>query len=139
MDKQGMHKLREKLCKELDALIARPNLNMGELELVHKLTDTIKNIDKIEMFENESGYSEARGGRGRGRSSYGYNYDGNSYDGSSYEGSDYSDRARHYVRGHYSNHSKKGLLEYMEELMDETTSDQERAALHRCITQLKNV
>ena len=138
MDKQSMHKLREKLCKELHTLSTRANLNMGDLALVHTLTDTIKNIDKIAMFE-DAGYSEARG-RGRGRSSYGdMSYGDNSYDGSRYGDSDYSDRARHYVRGHYSNHSKKDLLEYMEDLMDETNSDHERAALHRCIAQLKNV
>ena len=134
MDKQGMHKLREKMCKELDALAARPNLNMGELELVHKITDTIKNLDKISMLE-DSGYSETRG-RGRSRSSYGY--DDSSYDG--YMSDDgYSDRARHYVRGHYSNHSKKGLIDYMEELIDETNSEHERMTLQRCLSQLKNV
>jgi len=136
MDKQSMHKLREKMCKELDTLAARSNLNMGELELVHKITDTIKNIDKISMLE-DSGYSEARGrGRGRSRSSYGY--DDNSYDGYASDGG-YSDRARHYVRGHYSNHSKKDLIDYMEDLIDETSSEHERMALQRCLSQLKNV
>ena len=136
MDKQNMHKLREKLCKELSMLSTRSDLSIGDLGLIHKLTDTIKNIDKINMFE-EGGYSEARG---RSRSSYAsMSYGDNSYDGSRYGDSDYSDRARHYVRGHYSNHSKKDLLEYMEELMDETTSEHERAALHRCISQLKGV
>ena len=42
------------------------------LESVHKLTDTIKNIDKIIMIE-EDGYSQAGGRNTRG---YG---DGNSY------------------------------------------------------------
>ena len=132
MDKQSMHKLREKMCKELDALAARHNLNMGELELVHKITDTIKNIDKISMLE-DSGYSEARR-RSRSRSSY----DDNSYDSYASDGG-YSDRARHYVRGHYSNHSKKDLIDYMEDLIDETSSEHERMALQRCLSQLKNV
>lgn len=134
MDKQSMHKLREKMCKELETLASRSNLNMGELELVHKITDTIKNIDKINMLE-DSGYSEARG-RGRSRSSYGY--DDNSYDSYASDGG-YSDRARHYVRGHYSNHSKKDLIDYMEDLIDETSSEHERMALQRCLSQLKNV
>lgn len=29
--------------------------------MIWKLTDTVKNLDKIEMLEDEGGYSEARG------------------------------------------------------------------------------
>ena len=83
-------------------------MSAGDLEYIHKLTDTIKNIDKIEMLEEgEEGYSEAtdfmgegrmygmsyaRGGRGRGRNarrdSMGrYSRDGgSSYEGGNYEG-----------------------------------------------------
>jgi hypothetical protein len=44
--------------------------------MIWKLTDTVKNLDKIEMLEEESeGYSEARGGM-RGRSyMHGSSYD----------------------------------------------------------------
>jgi hypothetical protein len=72
-------KIKKMLCKELDEYAMKSKLTMADLEAVHKLTDTVKNLDKIEMLEEESeGYSEARGGRGRGgrgRSSYGMSYD----------------------------------------------------------------
>ena len=111
-----MHKIKEKLMEELYEYEEKAKkmgggkISAGDLEALHKLTDTVKNIDKIEMyeeFEEEGGSSYARGGgRGRGRnarrdsmgryareggSSYegGYSEEGGSYrrgGGSSYEG-----------------------------------------------------
>lgn len=61
-----LHELKEKLCEELQEIAEKQDMSAGDLEAVHKLTDTIKNIDKIEMLESD-GYSnnggdwEARG------------------------------------------------------------------------------
>ena len=113
-----MHKIKEKLMEELYEVEEKVKkaggvkMSAGDLEYIHKLTDTIKNIDKIEMLEEgEDGYSEAgnwmgegrmygtsyaRGGRGRGRNarrdSMGrYSREGGSYeDGGSYEGGSYA-------------------------------------------------
>ena len=72
-----MHELKEKLCEELEEIARKPEMSAGDLEAAHKLTDTIKNIDKIEMLEEDDGYSragtweadmrgtDARGPRGR--------------------------------------------------------------------------
>lgn len=61
-----MHKIKEMLMKELyeyEEKAKKMNggkLSAGDLETIHKLTDTVKNIDKIEMLENEDNeYSEA--------------------------------------------------------------------------------
>lgn len=74
-----IEKIKKMLCKELDEYAMKNKLSMADIDVIHKLTDTVKNLDKIEMLEEESGgYSEARGGRGRGgRSSY---MGGSSYD-----------------------------------------------------------
>ena len=53
-----LYDLKEKLCKELEEYAQKSNMNAGDLEMVHKLTDTIKNVDKIMMLE-EGGYSQA--------------------------------------------------------------------------------
>ena len=45
-----MHELKEKLCEELEEIARKPEMSAGDLEAAHKLTDTIKNIDKIEMM-----------------------------------------------------------------------------------------
>ncbi len=84
---KDLYELKEKLCRELEEISRKPEMGAGDLELAHKLTDTVKNIDKICMLE-EGGYSED---------------DGQSYGGSSYgRGSSYANRGQHYVRGHYS-------------------------------------
>lgn len=72
-----IEKIKKMLCKELDEYAMKQKLTGGDLDMIWKLTDTVKNLDKIEMLEEESGYSEARGGRGRGRYSY---MQGSSYD-----------------------------------------------------------
>ena len=81
-----MDKLKEKLWEELAEIDRKPEIGPGDLELAHKLTDTIKNIYKICMLEEEGGYSEAVDGED---ANYG-------------RGSSYANRGKHYVRGHYS-------------------------------------
>ena len=88
-----MYELKEKLCQELDEIARKGELGAGDLEIVHKLTDTIKNLDKIEMLEDD-GYSQE-----------GYSREG----GNSYaRGSSYANRGKHYVRGHYSRDGRGG-------------------------------
>lgn len=77
-----MDKLKDMLCEELEQYAERKSLSSSDLEMIHKLSDTIKNLDKIEMLEGEEGYSER----------YPYKDTGASY----------ARRGTHYVRGHYS-------------------------------------
>lgn len=53
MGMQSMYELREMLCRELDELTRKGELGAGDLDIAHKLTDTIKNIDKIDRLEDE--------------------------------------------------------------------------------------
>jgi hypothetical protein len=99
-----MEELKEMLCEELEKITKKGELSAGSLDVVDKLTHSIKSIDTIMAMEdagysNESGYSYARGdGRGRGRNArrdsmgrYSNNRDG-SYDDMSYrnDNRDYS-------------------------------------------------
>lgn len=61
MGMKAMYELRDMLCKELDELARKGELGAGDLDIAHKLTDTIKNIDKIQMLEDD-GYSMRRRG-----------------------------------------------------------------------------
>lgn len=128
---ESFEKIREKLCEELDEL-AHKELGVGDLEILHKLTDTLKNIDKIEMLEGEEGYSQ------RGYSRNG----GNSQRGSYSRGNSYANRGEHYVRGHYSRnggnggYSRSGMMEHLERLMDEARTEKEREAIRRCMEQI---
>ena len=130
MSKKAMYELRNMLCDELDELARKGDLGAGDLEIAHKLTDTIKNIDKIEMMEDD-GYSRdgdylrdgdySRGGDWRAdmRGTYG-------------RGSSYARRGTHYVRGHYSRaDSMEHLREQINDMMRETDDDRVKEALRR--------
>lgn len=162
-----MHKIKDMLMKELKKYEEKGNISMNSLDVIHKMTDTIKNIDKIEMLEDGGGYSEAmysrdyseRGGRG-------YSRDGEweargSYDrGSSYEGgSSYANRGQHYVRGHYSrdeysndgyserrdsrgrysrDESKDMMMRKFDEMLGEAKTPAEREAIKKCIENMQD-
>ena len=57
-----MHDLKDLLCAELEDFAEKGKksgkMSMGDLEAVHKLTDTVKNIMKIDVLKEEAGYSE---------------------------------------------------------------------------------
>lgn len=107
-------KIKKMLCKELDEYAMKQKISGADLDMIWKLTDTVKNLDKIEMLEEESGYSEARGGKGRGRSSY---MGGSSYD----DDMMYSERrgrgrnARRDSMGRYSSEDGSSYDDYSEE------------------------
>lgn len=86
---KSLYELKDKLHDELDEIARKPEMGAGDLELAHKLTDTIKNIDKICMLEEDGGYSQDGAWTADMQGSYG-------------RGSSYANRGKHYVRGHYS-------------------------------------
>ena len=116
---EDIEKIKKMLCKELDEYAMKQKISGSDLDMIWKLTDTVKNLDKIEMLEEESGgYSEARGGRGRGgRSSY---EGGSSYD----DDMMYSERrgrgrnARRDSMGRYSSEDGSSYDDYSETRMD---------------------
>ena len=73
-----MHDLKDLMCAELEDYAEKGKksgkMSMGDLETIHKMTDTVKNILKIDMLEEESGYSEDGHYMGEGRI-YGTSYE----------------------------------------------------------------
>ena len=67
-------KIKKMLCKELEEYSTKNKLTLPEIDIIQTITDTIKNIDKIEMLEDND-YPEYSG-RHYGRMSYD---DGSSY------------------------------------------------------------
>lgn len=141
MSMKAMEDLRETLCSELDEIARKGEMSAGDLEAVHKLTDTIKNIDKIIMLE-EGGYSQAVDTDDR------IAYGG---------GNSYANRGRHWVRGHYSRDGgdvydgrrdnrgrysradgKEHMMEQLHEMMEDAPTERQRAAIKRCMEQLEN-
>ncbi len=141
MSMRTLDELREKFCKELDEIARKSDLNAGDLETVHKLTDTIKNIDKIYMLD-ESGYSEAGEWEANGRfgDEYGRRYDG----GSSYARGRKRDSMGRYSRdgrknnGRYSREDgKEHMISKLEDMMEDTDNDRVKSAIRKCINELE--
>ena len=79
-----MKELREMLCRELDGITKKGELSAGSLDMVDKLTHSIKSIDTIMAMEGHEGSYKRDS---MGRYSRENSYRGNSYDDGSYEGS----------------------------------------------------
>ena len=112
MGMKSMYDLRDMLCKELEEITRKGELGAGDLDIAHKLTDTIKNIDKIEAMEDD-GYSSRRDEydrRGRGR------------------------RGPQYVRGHHSRDGgSDNMKRQLQEMLDNADDESIRRAIQRCM------
>jgi hypothetical protein len=161
-----MHKIKEMLMNELYEYeekakrMSGGKLSTQELEKIHRLTDTVKNIDKIELMESEDGYSEESAWMADGRM-YGTSYDG----GSSYArgrgrnakrdsmgrysrdgGSSYNDGMMHgdssYARDGRGGYSRDGASEHLinkaEEMLGMASNEEERRAIHQLIKKLED-
>jgi hypothetical protein len=124
-----MHKIYEYLCDELKALEKKAEtgqgLSMAELEYLDKLTETKKNLLKIEMLEEDSEYSNARGGN-RGRS-YAYSMD---------DGMDM--RGGSYARGRGRNARRDAMGRYSSEGGYSRAEDDFRADLEELMAMAPN-
>ena len=129
---KNLYDLREMLCEELDEYNrdAKNGLNERTLDTVHKLTDTIKNIDKIMMLE-DGDYSRAGELEADMRGNYGRTENYN-------RGNSYANRGRHYVRGHYSRgDGRERMISDIENMMQDATGA-ERDAYKRAADILRN-
>lgn len=114
--------LREMLCEELEEIARKREMNAGDLETIHKLTDTIKNIDKINILE-EGGYSQAGDWEARGR-----------FMPESYRGRKRDSMGRYSREGK----GKHEMIEQLVEMMENAETEKEREAIRRCIDTMKN-
>ena len=148
-----INKMKEMLCKELEQNANKGKLAGVELEIVWKLTDTIKNLCKIEMMSEDSEYSKdsygrsyddemshARGRRyakrdsmGRYSREDGYSEEGDSYGRGSYNSYDEGSMGSH-------NYSREGAKDHMMSKlgkMMENASPEEREVLKDCMRKLE--
>ena len=136
-----IEKIKKMLCKELDEYAMKGRISGSDLDMIWKLTDTVKNLDKIEMLEDGNsydGYSEMReypymGGssyaRGRGR--YAKRDSMGRY--SSDMGDDYSERMdRRYSRDDAKDHMMSKLGS-----MKDSADPNEREIIKDCMRKLE--
>lgn len=131
MDMKHLDALKDMLCEELEEITRKGDLSAGDLDTAHKLTDTIKNIDKIQMLE-DGDYSRTGEWEADTRGTYGK---GGDYR----RGNSYANRGRHYVRGHYSrNDGRDRMIADIEDMMRDATGE-ERDIYKRAADLLRNM
>ena len=155
-----MHDLKDLLCAELEDYADKGKksgkMSMGDLDSIHKLTDTVKNILKIDILEDESGYSEDGAYMGDGRI-YGTSYDDGMRRGAGYSyargrgryakrdsmgrysrDDGYMRRDGRGMRDGYSRDEGKAyMMEQLEDMMEDAEKPAEKEALRRCMEALK--
>ena len=145
---QELYNLRELFCKELKAYWRKNEISGQVLDVVDKLSRTIKNIDKIiETNEEQEGRSMDSGSYAE--SSYRGRYGDGMYRGT-YEGSydGVSNRERSYARGRGSNAQRDSMGRYadsdsmisdLREMMNETQDARKRIEIQKFISKLESM
>lgn len=129
-----LHELKEKLCDELEEIAKKPDMSAGDLETVHKLTDTIKNIEKIDMLEDDGGYSRDGDWMARGTYDRGNSYARRKRDSMGR----YSRDGRMHDRVMYSRaDAKDHMMGELEEAMNAASTDREREIIRRAMDQIE--
>ena len=134
--------LRSKLSMSLKELNKTGKLSGAALNELHMVTDTIKNLDKIEALE-DGGYSEATDFMGEGRmygTSYARGRRGNVRRDNMgrYSRGDGYDTTRRYSRndGYSYGDGKEDMMEELEEMM-QNADGSSREAIRRCMEEIK--
>lgn len=120
-----MKELKRKLMDELKEYSGKAGMRGGDLETIWKLTDTIKNIDKICMLEegeySMDGYSNTGGGYSRG---------GRWEAGGEYGMDDYSGRRRRDSMGRYTRDGGD-MREHMMRMVNQMRDPEDKEAMRR--------
>ncbi len=125
--------VREILCDLLSDSIKDGKIAIGDVEIIKNMLSGIEKTYKIEMFEEDGGYSRAGDWEADMRGTYAR--------GSSYRGRKRDSMGR-YSRdgriGGYSRHdSKEAMMEQAREMMEDATNEREREAIRRFMTELE--
>lgn len=127
-----LYELKEMLMKELEEYGRKGELTAGSLEIVDKLTHTIKNLCKIiEESEESEGYS----------SRY-YPMYGSYNDGGSYRRGGRSYAQRRDSMGRYSGdgyYRDGGMVEELRELMEDAPDERTRQEFQRFIDKIERM
>jgi hypothetical protein len=142
-----IEELKETIKRELEKFAKQGDVSVNTLEKIHKLSDTYKNLCKIEMLEEESemgGHSEARGGRG-GSYMHGSSYDddmmyserrGRGRNAKRDSMGRYSSEGGSYEGGYSRHDAKDWMMSQLGEMMEDA-DPKEREALKECMRSIE--
>ena len=126
-----LYELKENLCEELKKY-GKKELSAGSLDVVDKLSHTIKNLDKIIENYDEDEYSNAS-----------MNYRGRSYrgNGRSYDGMSNARGRRRDSMGRYSNNYSYDdeMIAELQNLMEDATDEKTRQEFKRFLQKIESL
>lgn len=131
-----LYEIREMLCRELDDMSSSGRLSTGDLEVIDKLTHSIKSIDTINAMEDaysSEGYSDRNYdyARGRGRNArrdsmgrYSRNYDDDGY-------------SRYPDRHSYAGSGKEEMVSHLRRMLGDAPDERTRNAIMTALNQIE--
>lgn len=119
-----LHKIREVLLEELEEYAEKGELAAGSLDVIHKLTDTIKNIDKIVLL--------AKDGELRGDDALMYGHAGG------YDVRGRRVRERDRAEREHPSGSREHMIRRMMEMLSAEGDEKQKEMLHKWIEQLES-
>lgn len=145
----GIYELKERLCDELEEYGKKEDLDVGTLDVVDKLSRTVKNLGKvIDKFEQSEYSYEGMNTGGMGGGDYSGNYS-NARGGRGGRGG-YSNARRRDSRGRYSrarggNRSggysmdNNEMIQELKELMQDAPDDRTRQEFQSFIEKMERM
>ncbi len=134
---EKLYKLRARLMDVLEndwaeQIMRKPTIGIGDIEMIGKFTDVIKDIDEICAMEEDGGYSNAN----RGEHWVGGHY---SHAGGRDSGMDGGYSSRRDGRGRYSRDTgRSAMMEHLEMALN-SANEQDRENIARFMRQMGNV
>jgi len=131
----GIHELKERLCDELEEYGKKEDLDVGTLDVVDKLSRTVKNLGKIIDKDEESEYSYDNG----------MNYGNYSNARNGRRGGRYSGARRRDSMGRYSGRrsgysmDNKEMIEELRDLMQDAPDDRTRQEFQSFIDKMERM
>jgi hypothetical protein len=110
-------RIKDMLCDEMDRIASKGNMNGGDLEVLYKAADVLKDLETVEAMQGGSFDDGMMDG------SYGYSYARG------------RDRMGRYTRG-YSRDSHK-VVQEMHKLMEDAEDERTRRAIKDAIREIE--
>lgn len=134
MGMKTYHDLKDMLCEELEEVTRKGELTAGSLDVVDKLTHSIKSLDTIIAMERyndddgESGFYPQR-----------YYYDDGTYRGRSMRGEMRSNARRRDAMGRYSrDDARHEMMDNLRDLMDNAPDERMRKKIGQFMREIEN-
>lgn len=125
-----MHRLRGMLCDELET-VSNGKMTADKINLIDKITHTIKSIDTIEAMEDR-GYSN----RYSRNNSYEGSYNNYNNKGSYGRDNSYNRSYNSYNDGYSRDDMSNAIRERLADMLDNANNEQEREAIRRTMNMM---